>query len=323
MANITVIGAGEAGIHFIKEIRSLGDDSKIVLIDKRGLYFERRNILNCWVPKGGCRITNFDDEFCSEHSLEYIKAVVERINTNTKKIFFKEHPSIDFDTLVVASGAVSKDLSIRGDFREGFFYLSDIDPLNTRDYLNISKDIIVYASTILGIRMALFLSSLGKDVKLIAGDLNFLEGYRQSFMDLLAKRQIDTYLNCRIKEAIGEGSVKAVRITLPKVFSSQIIFVDSGLTANRIFSNSGIDVRDGFYSNYERVYVLGEAANRGIDEDKFFINNAKEARRQAHLLAYHIARGIPPNEGLSSKTFYSAKEESLEKIIKEEASRSA
>jgi len=322
VANITVIGAGEAGIHFIKEIRSLGDDSKIVLIDKRDLYFERRNVFNCWMPKGECRIIHFNDEFCLEHSLEYIKAVVERINPSTKKIFFKEHPSIDFDTLIVASGAVSNDLSIRGDFREGFFYLSDIDPLNTRDYLNISKDIIVYASTILGVRMALFLSSLGKDVKLIAGDLDFLGGYKQRFMDLFKDRQIDTYLNCRIEEAIGEGSVKAVRITLPKVFSSQIVFVDSGFTANRIFSDSGINIRDNLYTDYDGIYVLGEAANSSIDKDKFFINNAETARRQARSLAYHISRRRPDGENRLNTASFS-REEFLEQIIEKEISRSA
>ena len=320
MKNITIIGAGEAGIHFIKEIRSLKDDSRIVLIDKRDLYFKRRNILNCWIPKGECAITRFDNEFCSAYFLEYMKAVVERINPNTKKIFFKEHPSIDFDTLIVASGAVSKDLSIRGDFREGFFYLSDIDPVSTRDYLNISKDIIVYVSTILGIRISLFLSSLGKDVKLIAQDLDFLEGYKQRFIDLFKSKQIDVYLNCRMEEAIGEGQVKAVRITLPKVFSSQVIFVDSGFTANRIFFDSGINIKNDFYTNYDGIYVLGEAANRNIDKDKFFISNSEEARGQARLLAHHIARVNLPDDNSFSTVFLS-KEESLEEILREYSGR--
>jgi len=319
--NITVIGAGEAGIHFIKKIRSADKNSRIVLIDKRDLYFQRSNIVNCWIPNGQCAITRFDDEFCSAYSLEYIKAVVERINPNTKKIFLKEHPSVDFDTLIIASGAVSRDLYIRGDFREGVFYLSDIDPLITRDYINISKDIILYVSTILGVRIALFLSSLGKDVKLIAENLDFLEGYKQSFVNLFESRGIDTYLNCRMEEAIGERSLKAVRISLPKIFSAQVMFVDSGFTAGRILSDSGISIDESFYTNYDGIYVLGEAANKNIGKDKFFMNNADQARRQARLLAHHIARTDMPDEGYSG-TSVTTKEELLDKILQEETTHS-
>ena len=314
MANITIIGAGEAGIHFIKEVRSLKDNSKITLIDKRDFYFERRNILNCWIREDGCTITRFNDEFCSKHSLEYIKAVVERINPNTKRIFFKGHSSVDFDILVIAIGAVSKKLSIKGDFREGFFYLSDINPIDTRDYLGISKDVTVYASTILGIRIALFLSSLGKDVKLITGNLSFLGEYKERFIDLFRSRKVDIYFNCRIEEAIGESSVKAVRITSPKFLSSQVVFIDSGFTAPKIFSDSDIDIKDDFHSNCSDIYVLGEAANKSIGDEKFFINNAQNIRIQARSLAYHICRGAASD---NTDIAPLAEGEFLEKVIEE------
>jgi len=310
MKSICVIGAGEAGINFIKEIRNLNRDIPLKLVDTRDKYFKRRNIFNYWSSLSKLEVLPLVD-FCAEYSVEFVQAKVERINPNTKRVFLKDKPSLGFDNLVIASGFKSKNLSIKGDFREGFWYLSDIEPVKVKDYLSISSDIVVYVSTLLGIKLVLSLSLLKKDVKLMADSLDFLGDYQESFRGLLKERNIDVYTGVRIEEAIGESIVKAVKISLPKVFSSQLVFIDSGFKANRDFFEEEIIPRDVFFSPFPDIYLLGGAGSLHVENECFFIDMDEEVRREAVFLAKMLINReqlpyFPQEAPLSKKEEYLA-----------------
>jgi NAD(P)H-nitrite reductase large subunit len=285
MKSITVLGAGAAGLAFIEAIRAKDADAKITLIDQNVFSFDRRDMVSLFLKK---RIDLV--EWCSKNKVEFISGTAERVNPSRKKIYFKENDPKGYDLLVVATGSINRKVETKGEHREGFFYLYKMEPFFVRDLLKISGEAVVNISTWLGVKLAFSLKALGKEVRVIAGNWDFLGEYKDRLVKAFEARGIQTHFDCLIEEAIGEGVVKAIKITPLKVFSADLLFIDSGFIANReIFS----EVTPGDLAVAKDIYVIGEAANSDIENEKFFAYNYENAKAQGLALAEALLADKP------------------------------
>src|SRR4030042_728586 len=125
MNQITIIGAGVAGRALAEALRLKQPDLPITLIDKECFYCPRENLI---VNPGDTSQRLSLSEWAQQRQFTYINGRVERINPRRQKIFLKESEPLAFETLVLATGLSSKKITVKGEHREGFFYLSDIDP---------------------------------------------------------------------------------------------------------------------------------------------------------------------------------------------------
>ncbi|UCD15988.1 MAG: FAD-dependent oxidoreductase [Candidatus Omnitrophota bacterium] len=287
MREICVLGAGTAALAFIERIKAKSPQQKIRLIDNKSYYFNKKEFISNLSLGGYFDLRNW----AQGKGIEFIQDSVERINPTRKKIYFKENDSIDFDVLVVATGLKSKKLPMKGEHREGFFYLSQMRPAEVKDLLKVSCEATVYASTVLGCRLALALNSLGKEVKIVAEGWDFFAQDLERIVAFLQDKGMPVYRDCVIEEAIGEAQVKAVKISPLKVFSSQLVFVDSGLLPNNDFFQDGINIHDIFFTNYENLYFLGDVNCKNISNEFFFQYNHEEAKKQGAVLADFVLEG--------------------------------
>jgi NADH dehydrogenase FAD-containing subunit len=288
---ITVLGAGSAGMSFIKSLRGRNKDIKITLIDKGKYYFDRKKFIETLNTKEYLSLADFSNA----NNVEFIQEIVTRINPERKKIYFKEKEPIDFKVLVIAAGVKSKNISIKGDHREGFSYLSDIELFIMKDLLKICDEAIGYVSTILGIKLAFALKLLTKDVRILADSWEQFASSKEKIIGSLEKNNIPFHLGVSIEEVIGEGQVKATKINPLKVFSSQFVFIDSGFTPNLGFFEEGIETKEDMTTNYADIYVAGDANAKNISEDYFYLFNQEEAQTQGALLAHYLLDGRPPS----------------------------
>ena len=118
--------------------------------------------------------------------------------------------------------------------------------------------------------------------------------YKERIVASLQEKNISVYLNAHIEEAIGEGVVKAVKIVPLKVFSSQVLMIDSGFVANRDFFEEDIEVTNGFLTNYEGVYCIGDAAWQDRGHERFFTSHVESAREQGRQCASYVVEGVQP-----------------------------
>jgi NADH dehydrogenase FAD-containing subunit len=289
LKEITVIGAGISGLSFIKALREKNKAIKITLIEKNKCSFDKNKFIRLLDTKDYINL----QEFAAGQKVEFIQETVVKINPERKKIYFKEKELIDFQSLVVASGLKSKDIAVRGDSREGFFYLADIELFAIRDLLRMCDEVIGYVSTILGLRFALSLKALGKEVRLLGSNWDFLSGQKEKVVNFLKEKNIDVHLGVSIEEVIGDACVRATKINPLKVFSSQMVFVDSGFVPNLSFFEPGL-IPQGITANYENVYVIGDANAPGIEQDCFYVFNHAEAMAQAVKLSECLVTGVHP-----------------------------
>ena len=288
MDDITIIGAGVAGRTLIEKIRERNNDCRIVFIDKKAYSFQKFDLISH--PVDIARRTELK-EWAERFNCEFLEATVDRINLRRRKIYFKESEPKDFDKLIIATGLKSKKKLIKGEHREGFFYLSQLDPFLLRDFLKISNEAVIEISTWLGVRLSLALRTLGKEVRIVSADLDFLGGYKGRILSLFEEKSIQVSLNAQIDEAVGEGRIKATKISPLKVFSSQLVFIDNGFSPALDFFEEEVLVHDTFFTDYEGIYLLGDSNRKGVEEESFFCFYEKEAQRQALIFSELITEG--------------------------------
>jgi thioredoxin reductase len=134
--------------------------------------------------------------------------------------------------------------------------------------------------------MALRLHSLGKEIKILFSCLDFLGNYKQKLLMFLREKGIVFYENANLEEIIGEGRIKAVRISPFKIFSSQMVIIDSGFLPNDEFFEEEVKVKEGFFTNFEGVYFLGDVNRQ--NEEIFFLFNYQETIEEAKVFADFI-----------------------------------
>ncbi len=282
MKQLCILGAGKAGLTLAKEIRQLNPDIKLVLIDRRRYFWENKDLFYLLAGKDKSKVVDLK-KLSQDMGVEFINKEATKVIFRTKTITFKDKTSIDWDNLVIATGFSSKILPIKGTFYEDVFYLSEIDLYKVYDCLKVAKDIIVFSSTFLGIKLALYLSLIDKEVKVVCSDFSFLRDRKEEIIAFLQKRNITVY-KMALEQIVGEKYVKAVKLSNGKFLSANCVFLDSGFTPRgKVLIDEG-----GQNVSLDNVYLLGDANIDDTQEKFFFFNNSQEVEEEAKLLARYL-----------------------------------
>ncbi|MCF7886818.1 MAG: NAD(P)/FAD-dependent oxidoreductase [Candidatus Omnitrophica bacterium] len=297
---LIVIGSGIAGSSFLKVVARSNQKIDITLIDKNDFYFPKSRISKDLADLGQVKK---NDQLAKKLGIKFICAKVEKINQKCKKICLDNSQKLEFENLIIASGVSNKKIEIKGTRKEGFFYLAEVNPFLLKVLLKIHDEAVLFVDSLEGIKFSLFLRSLQKEVKVVAASLKFLGQGQQVIEDLLEKKGIVLYLGYNLEEVIGEKSVKAVKIiknaidnsldeeNLPiKVFSSQLVFIDSSLHPNLSFLGdleANFEQKD-FFLNYSTIYIIGDAGKLDIKNQKCYAKNSLRAKGEGVALANYF-----------------------------------
>ena len=86
--------------------------------------------------------------------------------------------------------------------------------------------------------------------------------------------------------------VKAAKLCPLMVFSSQLVFIDSGFVPNLKFFGDDIISEDNFFTNFENIYLLGDVNRKDISQEVFFRSSYEDVKGEAHIFAEFIATGV-------------------------------
>ncbi len=292
---IVVIGGGLAGRTCITALREADKEVSITLVDKSSNSFSKQKLITELSFDKGIEL----EQFAKENNCESLQAIVDRINPNRKKIHFKEGQLLDYDVLVLATGLGPQKLEVKGDHREGFFYLTDMEPAVLKDLLHLNDEALILINSNLGFKLFAALKKLGKDVRVIVGNWDWLGENKEAIVDSLRSQEVPCYFDTTIEEAIGEGVVKAVKVIPLKVVSAQLVFIDTGFTPNLSFFEQDITVKDGLLTDLEDVLVTGTASFSGLEDDPFFNWNDSDIEKSAKQCAQYVLTGANPGSQLN------------------------
>jgi NADPH-dependent 2,4-dienoyl-CoA reductase/sulfur reductase-like enzyme/ferredoxin len=260
--NILIAGGGPSGLTAAIELAKLGFE--IILVDDKDklggkLLLQTHkffgSIEDCYAGKRGIEIAEI-----LEKEVRTYKNI--KIFTNTtvaglykdKKaglfINFKNYAIVDFDGIVISSGARERNVIFPGNDLPGVYGAGAFQTLVNRDLIKASDRIFIIGSGNVGLIAAYHALQAGITAVGIADILNEVSGYKVH-SDKIKRMGVPIYLNYTILTAEGNGKVERITIAevdenfnpileTAKTFLVDTLLIAVGLTSIDEFYNTAV-----------------------------------------------------------------------------------
>ena len=169
-----VVGAGQAGISLVAELRELGDDRPIILVgDESEAPYERPPLSKTYLRGEHDRasLTLRDAAWCAVHDIELVTGdaviAIERDASGGRAVTASGR-ELDFDRLALATGATEASLPVDGAELGRVLTLrtvEDADVLGAA--LRDSRDVVVVGGGFIGLEVAASARALGATVTVV------------------------------------------------------------------------------------------------------------------------------------------------------------
>ncbi len=258
MKNVVIIGQSPAAYAAVKSLLDRDPSLGITLISCDGQFPYDRMLLAGLID----RSVKENDIFCAREDF-YKSAQVQviagkeisRVNFNRKRIFMAEKIHVDFDGLIITDGPELRLPAFKGIRRQGVFHLARLETVkNLVRYLPLTETVVVEPLGFSGIKAALALKAVGKDVIVAMHDEVLLSGIisperSQALARALEKRGIRLTPG-GMDDIIGETEVKAVRLRSGKVVACDMVVLEDVAPDLRFLNDTELVVA-------ERIPVTG------------------------------------------------------------------
>ncbi len=274
MTNYVIIGNGIAGLSAIKEIRKKDKESTIKVVTSEGVLTYYRTKLTEYIAK------DFKDEdllvskeeWYRENKIEvYLNKIVEKIDTENKKLLLDDRQEIKYDKLLIATGSRPFVPPITGKFKEGVFALRSLKDIHyLQNYLKNLKKVTVIGGGLLGLEAAWSLKKLGKEVSIVEFAPYLLP--RQVDREISEKLQrkleeegFNIYLDSQTEEILGQGKADGIRLNNDRKLDTEAIIISVGIRPNLdlvrdtdIKFDKGIIVDKNLKTSVDNIYAAGD-----------------------------------------------------------------
>lgn len=267
MKRIVIIGNSAAGIAAAEAIRQHDKESRLTMLTREPfLAYERQKLLSYLEGK----IKEKDLYFRTQDSYKNnaIELLLEKevVDLSTKKrmVHCKDKTTVEFDELIIASGAKVKLPSLRGIQKEGVVAVNGLKDIRfILENLPIAHTVIVVGSDRVAAEIARIIAAKKIEIKFFAILPQPLEG-------------VEVIADNPIVEILGDGEARAVRLSNQKVIgASLIIFTEPRqpniefLRDTEIKTNKGVLADDQMRTNIPFIFAVGDVSEFP-DRDKIF-----------------------------------------------------
>ncbi|MBN1913574.1 MAG: NAD(P)/FAD-dependent oxidoreductase [Candidatus Omnitrophica bacterium] len=274
MKKFVIIGNSAAGISAAEEIRRRDKDAAITMISSEDYTAYCRCLISYYLAKDikEEKIVLRPQSFYKDNNIELIlDKEVTRVDPKKNRIICADKKQVEYDALLIASGASPKFPDIKGVKRKGVFGFRTIkDIREIESLLTVAKAACVLGGGLVGLKAAYALKKRGLEVKVIIKSQHVLSQVLDAAAAGLVEQQLTGNAIELIKghdaiEIIGEGDVRAVKLDSGKALESGLIIVAKGVAANMnlvresgIALNQGILVNDMLATNIPNIYAAGD-----------------------------------------------------------------
>jgi len=170
-----IVGGGAAGYMCAQTLREEGFSGRIVMItQEERLPYDRPNLSKDylhghaepeWMPLR-------PDEFYTEQRIEVIKGrKVTAVERDVRQVVFESGDPIAYDSILIATGGIPRELSVAGSDLPGIYVLRSFDSAD--DIIGAAtgaKSAVVIGASFIGMEAASSLKQRGLDVTVVAPD---------------------------------------------------------------------------------------------------------------------------------------------------------
>ncbi|WP_319372331.1 FAD-dependent oxidoreductase [uncultured Ilyobacter sp.] len=271
-----IIGNGIAGISAAVTLRNKDNEGKITVVTKspKPFYYRIRLVEYLAGKTEFEKLIAYGEGFYLDKNIEVkLDTEVTDIDSENKKVTFEDGSSMEYNKLLLATGARPRYPDIKG-IKEKKWVLkfrgvNDSDEI--ANHVEICEKVAVLGGGLLGIETAFSLFNLGKNVTVIETAPRLLprqldeEGSR-ILQKILEEKGINFILGKNVEEILGEDCVEGIRFDDGEIFEVKSLVLSAGITPRlELAESAGVEVNRGIVVNeymetsIKDIYAAGDS----------------------------------------------------------------
>lgn len=275
-----ILGASAAGINAAKTLRELDSEANIIIISKDEKIYSRCMLHHVISNHKTVEDINFSgDKFIEENNINWIKGRSVKSIDSEEKLVELEDQIIQYDKLLIATGASAFVPPIKH-LRDGNFVytLRNIDEIDKiKEKASQSKKVAIIGAGLVGIdALAGLLEYKNLEVSLVYNVKRILDKQldkysASTYEDKFIERGAKLYPNSAIKEIVLEPNkdVKGIKFEDGSILECDMIIVATGVAPNagfidstKIEYNRGIVINDKCETTEKDIYAAGDVVGK-------------------------------------------------------------
>jgi 3-phenylpropionate/trans-cinnamate dioxygenase ferredoxin reductase component len=278
MSAFVIVGAGMAGGKAAETMREEGFDGRVVLIGAEPERpYERpplsKDYLRGESERAGVYLQD-DPSWYEQHEVQLRTAAsVESLDVGERAVLLEGGERIDYDALLLATGAEPKRLAVPGADLEGVHVLRTLDDCDAlRGVLDRGGRLVVVGAGWIGCEVAASARQRGMEVAVIEPQSVPLERVLGSelgafYRDVHLDHGVVLRLGTGVEAIEGAGRVERVRASDGTMLEADAVLIGVGVAPRTGLAEGVLDVDDGILvdaglrASVEGVFAAGDVAN--------------------------------------------------------------
>lgn len=306
---VAIIGAGQAGFQVAETLREQHYEGRVVLIgDEPHIPYLRPPLSKAHLlgESTDAQLALRPAGFFAQHGIELItgkRAVA--IDRKRRKVALADDSVIDYDHLVLATGARNRPLPVPGASLGNVFSLRTLDEASTlRAQLTTAKNALVIGAGFIGLEFAAAAKKRGLNVTVLdVADRPMARALSRTMSAVFAREHekmgVRLMFNTQVMHLLGETHVTAVETVDGRVLPADLVVIGIGVIPNvDLAATCGLPVENGVVVDEwlrtcdPHVSAIGDVAafaNSYAHGARVRLESVQNACDQARCVAMRIA----------------------------------
>lgn len=310
MSNIVIIGAGQAGFQAAASLRELDRASRIVLVgDEKHAPYQRPPLSKSYLFDEAADedVSLRPSSFFALHQIELAtgrRAV--SIDRERRKVRFADDRELEYEHLVLATGARNRPLTVPGAELRNVFYLRTLDDAKAlRAQLAAARSVVVIGAGFVGLELAAGTAARGLSTTVLdISDRPMARAVSKTMSAVFARehRKLGVHLrfNAEVVQLLGErGCVSGVETLEGEILPADLVVIGIGVIPNvelaatcDLAIDNGIAVDERLQTSDPQISAIGDVAahpNPYADGHRKRLESVQNASDQARCVALRLA----------------------------------
>jgi 3-phenylpropionate/trans-cinnamate dioxygenase ferredoxin reductase subunit len=306
---VVIIGAGQAGLQVVASLREAKFEGRLVLVgDEPHAPYQRPPLSKGYLlgDTTTAQVTLRPAQFFAQHSIELItgkRAIA--IDRSRRLVAFEDDSVLEYDHLVLATGARNRPLQVPGAELSNVFYLRSLDEaIALKERMVAGKNAVVIGAGFIGLEFAASAAKHGLNVTVLdVADRPMARAVSKTMSNIFQREHqkmgVTLCFNSQVMHLLGEqGHVRAVETVDGRVLPADLVVVGIGVIPNvQLAATCDLPVEDGILvdelmlTSDPNISAIGDVAAHVNDYShgsRVRLESVQNAMDQARCVAARI-----------------------------------